>query len=59
MEIAVFVIIGSILIAFAAVAVIASVVGVRHITLEEPAEGSPKLGRIAGFQEKLAILNSK
>lgn len=49
--------IGLILVAFAVVAVISSIRGVSHITLEEPAEGSPKRGAVESFQEKLAVLN--
>lgn len=59
MEIAtvVFMIVGGLLIAFAAVAVISAIRGVSHITLEEPADGSPKLGRVGTFQAKLEIAN--
>lgn len=54
----VFIVVGLLLVAFATVAVLSSIRGVSHVTLEEPAEGSPKRGKVASFQEKLAIVNS-
>lgn len=55
----VFMVVGLLLVGFAAFAVVSSIMGVRHIVLDEPAEGAPQLGRVATFQEKLSVLNSK
>lgn len=54
----VFMVVGLLLVAFAAVAVISCIVGASRVTLEEPAEGSPKRGMIESFQEKMSILNA-
>lgn len=54
----VFMAVGALVVVFAAVAVLSSILGVRKVSLE-PLENGEKRGRVAAFQEKLEVVNSR